>query len=141
MTVSIPVHDPKKLVRHLRQEDFEPISKHPGNDYRDGGEVCTLVSEETTASQDLWVGLLRMWPGQRRRKHHHPHASEFYLVTKGECTLHIAGKDVRATYGTTVYVPANVVHAVRNDSDAVCEVIVGFNSPTLEGHGIVFDEE
>lgn len=140
MTETVRTYDPDRLVRHLRDEDFEPISKHPGNDERDGGAACTLISQETVNSEDLWVGILRMPPKQGRRKHHHPDASEFYLVTKGECTLHVAGKDIQARYGTTVYVPPNVVHSVRNDSDEVCEVIVGFNSPTLEGHGIVFDE-
>ena len=130
----------QSFVRHLREEDFVPVSNHPGNNEQDGGFTVTLISRETTSSEDLWVGLARIPPRTGRRKHHHPHTSEFYLVTKGECTLHVDGEDVHAKYGTAVYVPANVVHAVRNDGDEWCELVVGFNLPTLEEHGIIFDE-
>lgn len=134
-------YDPDTLVRHLKESDFEPVSSHPGNTDADKGSAVELISRDATASEDLWIGIVRMPPHSGRRKHHHPHASEFYLVTKGECTLHIAGKDVRATYGTAVYVPANVVHSVRNETDELCELVVGFNLPTLEEHGIIFDED
>jgi quercetin dioxygenase-like cupin family protein len=104
------------------------------------GFTCNLISRERAGSEDLRVTYCRMLPHQYHLRHHHPHASEFYFVIRGECTVYVGGETVRATSGTSIYVPRNTVHAVRNDGEGVCEFLAGFNRPEHAECGIVHDE-
>lgn len=130
----------KALVRRVTADDFTPLHEITG-DPREQGRVCTLVSQEHGGSTDIMVGLARFDAGESRRPHHHPNASEAYVVLSGELVIHIDGEDITAGYGTAVYIPPNVVHSIRNDSDAPAEVLWTFNLPERSDHGLVYDED
>jgi quercetin dioxygenase-like cupin family protein len=124
----------------VREEDFRPLTAKPEADPREEGFTCNLISRERSGSEDLRVTYCRLLPGQYHILHHHPHAAEFYFVIHGACTVYLEGEIVHATTGTAVYIPANAVHAVRNDSGRVCEFLAGFNRPEYSECGLVYDE-
>lgn len=129
----------RALVRRVSGKDFVPLADITG-DQRERGKVVTLVSQEFGGSTDIMLGLARFGPGEARRPHHHPNASEAYVVLSGEVLIHVGGEDIAATYGTAVYVPPNTVHSIRNDGDVPAEVLWAFNQPERSDHGLVYDE-
>ncbi|HEX6872681.1 MAG TPA: dimethylsulfonioproprionate lyase family protein [Micromonosporaceae bacterium] len=131
--------DVSGLVRRVTTQDFVPLHQITG-DQREQGSVATLISREFGGSTDIMLGLARFGPGESRRPHHHPNASEAYVVLRGEVVIHVGGDDVSASYGTAVYVPPNTVHSIRNDSDQPAEVLWAFNHPERSDHGLVYDD-
>jgi oxalate decarboxylase/phosphoglucose isomerase-like protein (cupin superfamily) len=132
--------EPRALVRRVTDKDFVPLQDITG-DAREQGRVCTLISREYGGSTDIMAGLARFGPGESRRPHHHPGASEVYVMLSGELVIHIDGKDTTATYGTAVYIPPDAVHSIRNDSAEPAEVLWAFNLPERAEHGLVYDED
>lgn len=129
-----------RWVSRLREEDFRPLSAKPEADPREEGFACNLISRSRSGSEDLWVTYCRLLPHQYHLRHHHPHAAEFYFIIAGECTVSLGDELVHARPGTAICIPANTVHAVRNDTDAVCEFLAGFNRPEYAECGLVYDE-
>lgn len=127
------------LVRTFTDADFVDLHTITG-DVRERGRVCTLISGDYGGSDDIMVGLARFGAGESRRPHHHPNASEVYVVLSGELVIHIGGDDITATYGNAVYIPADTVHSIRNDSDKPAEVLWTFNLPERAEHGLVYDD-
>jgi quercetin dioxygenase-like cupin family protein len=109
-------------------------------DPRDQTWVQELISGRRSGSNDLCIGLGRMMPGEYHIKHHHPDGSEFYYFITGECITYVDGEDIRCRPGTTIYLPPNCVHAVRNDTDEVAEMLYGINKPEYSQIGLVYDE-
>lgn len=130
----------RTLVTKSRDEDYQPLTSKGLMGQPDEGKACYLISRELTGSDDLMVGLGRLLPGEYHLKHHHPGAAEFYLIIKGTSVFHIAGDEVRGDYGTAIYIPRNAIHAIRNDTNAVCEFVWGFDRPTFDDCGMVYDE-
>lgn len=129
-----------RWVNRVRDDAFQPLTAKPEADRREEGFTCNLISREKAGSEDLRVTYCRMLPGQYHLRHHHPQASEFYFVIQGACAVYLGGETVRATPGTAIYIPRNTVHAVRNDTESVCEFLAGFNRPEYGECGIVYDE-
>ena len=132
--------DLKLLVRRAPDSTFAPITSDPLADPRDEALICPLVSRELTNSQDLRLGVARILPGQYHLKHHHPNAAEFYYITHGQCVVQLDGEDVIAEPGTLIYVPRNMVHSIKNEADGVCELLYGFNLPSTQECGLIYDE-
>jgi quercetin dioxygenase-like cupin family protein len=129
-----------RWVSHVQEGAFHPLTAKPEADPREEGFTCNLISRSRSGSEDLRVTYCRLLPGQYHLRHHHPHAAEFYFIIAGECTVYLDGEFVCARPGTAIYIPTNAVHAVRNESDAVCEWLAGFNRPEYAECGLVYDE-
>lgn len=82
------------------------------------------------------VMMYRLEPGAEEGQHHHlggdpescsPNSSdEMYIVTRGEVVI-TAGDDRRVLrVGDAFYAPEGMHHGVRNDSDAVAELVLVF---------------
>jgi quercetin dioxygenase-like cupin family protein len=140
-----------RLVQVADDNRFVPIgteppgypSRYPAgyrHDPRDQGSICRLISRVLVGSEDIAMGVGRWLPGQYHTKHHHPNGSEFYYVTSGECVVQLDGEEVRADKGTAIYIPPNTVHAVRNESAEVVELVYGLSRPEYSELGHVYDE-
>lgn len=116
---------------HAEDADIDP---------RDEAQVQNLLSGESVGATDMNIGLARMQPGMYHLKHHHPHGSEFYYFTNGTCEVHLDGEDILVRPGTAIYIPPNCVHAIRNDTDEVVELIYGLSKPEYADIGLVYDE-
>jgi quercetin dioxygenase-like cupin family protein len=62
------------------------------------------------------VGLMRMPAGTGAEPHSHPNEQWIYIL-EGTFLATIGGKEIAATPGSVVYVPADVVHSGRAGTD------------------------
>jgi quercetin dioxygenase-like cupin family protein len=74
----------------------------------------TLFSREETSTQDLTAGIAELASGGRLAEHRH-HPSEVYYVLEGRGVLALDGEDQVVSAGTSVFIPGDVPHGIRND--------------------------
>ena len=78
-------------------------------------------SDELFVNQNLFDGeaffgrLLCFQKGQQVPVHQHEHKDECFDVLEGEGTLLVAGREIVASRGAFLYVPAGVTHGLRAD--------------------------
>lgn len=138
--------DVYSYVKKVEEDDFVPLtSTDPGGDNakidpRDEGSIAKLITRKLMGSEDLSVSIARIAPGQYHLKHHHPDGSEFYYFVKGECLVHVDGEDIVAVPGTSIYLPPNTVHSLRNEGTEVVELVCGLSKPEYAEIGLVYDE-
>ena len=109
-------------------------------DMRDQTLTQTLISEQLVPGADTVLALGRSVPGEYHIRHHHPFGSETYYITKGSLTVYLGDDEFIADEGTGVFIPPGMVHATRNHTDEVCEMVVVCGGPTYASLGLVYDE-
>jgi mannose-6-phosphate isomerase-like protein (cupin superfamily) len=130
--------DLSRLRRNVADVGFTPLQNVGLKGQPDEGLICNLISRDLSGSIDLNVSWSKMLPGQHHLCHHHPDASEFIVILKGNPLMHLGHKQFRGTPGDGIYIPYDVIHGVTNDTDEVCEMIVGLSKPA--DWEFVFDE-
>ncbi|WP_243228324.1 cupin domain-containing protein [Microbacterium sp. CIAB417] len=119
-------------MRVQRQGD----NAHDWELYRGRGRIGIEWYFQQTTSLPISVMRYRLEPGAEEGQHHHlggdptscsPDGSdEMYIVTRGEVVI-IAGDERRVLRaGDAFYAPEGMQHGVRNDSDAVAELVLVF---------------
>lgn len=104
--------------------------------YHGQGSIGVEWYFRQTSSLPISVMRYRLEPGAEEGQHHHldddpescsPRSSdELYIVTRGEVVI-TAGDDRRMLRsGDAFYAPEGMRHGVRNESDAVAELILVF---------------
>jgi mannose-6-phosphate isomerase-like protein (cupin superfamily) len=78
--------------------------------------------------------------------HHHEPVREYYYVAEGTLDIRLAddrGHDevIRATAGTTVYLPGRVKHRPVNNSDEPAVLVVASGPPVSPEHVESFEDE
>jgi quercetin dioxygenase-like cupin family protein len=126
---------PLGFVLKVREEAFRPLTGHP----LDEGFVCQLITPEVIGSEHISVSFARLLPGQYHARHRHPNGTEFYFFTQGSGLVHVGGEDVRATYGTLIFIPPNTSHSIKNDTDADVELVT-ICTPRRAVIGCEYDE-
>ncbi|WP_051166435.1 cupin domain-containing protein [Amycolatopsis orientalis] len=119
--------DLSRLVHSVAQQGFAELGKTGLRGQRDEGLVCPLINPQLSGSDDLNVSWGRIRPGQHHLRHHHPDASEFYVVIGGEPLIHLGDQDFRARPGDAVYIPKSVVHGLTNDTGQDVDLVVGMS--------------
>ena len=83
-----------------------------GSDYRAG------VSNETTGSQVIWLGLMALPAGGRTKAHVHEHHETALYMMSGDVLELWTGDELEhceaVRPGDFVYIPANVLHVAVN---------------------------
>jgi quercetin dioxygenase-like cupin family protein len=143
--VSIESEPTHPLVVVATEEGYLDVGEGPADadvdiDPRDQAQVQELIGADTVGATDMAMGVARMQPGMYHIRHHHPDGSEFYYFTKGTCVVHLDGQDVQAGPGTSMYIPPNCIHSIRNDTDEVVELVYGLSKPRYADIGLVYDE-
>jgi quercetin dioxygenase-like cupin family protein len=88
-----------------------------------------IVSEEI-GSTSLYVGQQWLAPGDLVMLHTHPVEEALtFLAGSGEATL--GEENVPIASGTSLYIPAGVVHGFRNTGETPMHVFVVFPTPTF----------
>ncbi|MBN9157759.1 MULTISPECIES: cupin domain-containing protein [unclassified Microbacterium] len=118
-----------RLVHNAHEIGFTDLAKTGLKGQQDQGQVCTLISRDLSGSDDLNVSLGRILPGQHHLCHHHPDASEFYVVVSGTPLVHLDGSEHRARPGDGIYIPRGTVHGITNDTGEIVELVVGMSKP------------
>lgn len=118
-----------RLVHNVSEVGFSELAKTGLRGQRDEGLVCPLISAQLSGSDDLNVSWGRILPGQHHLRHHHPDASEFYVVISGRPLVHLGDKSFRAKPQDAVYIPHHVTHGITNDTDDPVDLVVGMSVP------------
>lgn len=119
-------------VRVQRRGD----DSHDWELYHGEGRIGIEWYFRQTTALPTSVMLYRLDPGAEEGQHHHldgdptscsPNSSdELYVVTRGEVVI-TAGDDRRTLgAGDAFYAPEGMRHGVRNESDAVAELVLIF---------------
>lgn len=121
--------DLARLVHNVHDEGFRELDKVGLAGQRDQGLVCPLINPQLSGSTDLNVSWGRILPGQHHLKHHHPDASEFYVVISGRPLIHLGETEFRAKPGDAVYIPVGTTHGITNDGAEPVDLVVGMSVP------------
>ena len=78
----------------------------------------TLLSADRTPSHGMTCGVAELAPGQAETLHPHQHAQpEVYHFLGGTGVVHIGALEHSVGAGSTVFIPGDVSHGVRNTGD------------------------
>lgn len=98
----------------------------------------TLISEQTVPGADVVLALAKSPPGEYHLPHRHPEGSETYYITHGSITMYLGDDVFTATEGMAIFIPPGVMHATRNETDEVCEMVVVCGGPTYASLGLEY---
>lgn len=115
----------KYFVRVEDQKFIRNVEAH--GEPRDQGIFKELISKEI--SNDLYLGIGWLKPGEIHILHHHPKASEFYYAVEGSAKITVNDETVIAEPGTAAYIPAGAKHKIVNDRKETFVVLFGYNYP------------
>ncbi|MFE4413998.1 cupin domain-containing protein [Streptomyces sp. NPDC056821] len=117
------------LVHNVHEQAFKELDKIGLAGQRDQGLVCPLISPALSGSTDVNVSWGRILAGQHHLCHHHPDASEFYVVVAGTPTIHLGNKEFVAKPGDAVYIPTGTIHGITNKTAEPVDLVVGMSVP------------
>jgi len=82
-----------------------------------GGPGYTTATGPSVEGDRMIVALMRMPAGTGAEPHSHPNEQWIYVV-EGTFTASIAGNVIEAKPGMVLYIPSNIVHAVKATHEA-----------------------
>ncbi len=88
------------------------------------GDVYTFlaVSENTNGKYAFWHALI--YPGGGPPPHIHHREEEAFYVLKGQISFFAEGKKIQGGRGTFVNLPRDGLHAFKNESDTLAEMLI-----------------
>ncbi len=134
------------LVRRVTDEgwvstaDYVPDGEGIELDARDETFTQTLINSEMIPGADVVLALSKKAPGQYHIRHYHPTGSEIYYVIKGSMTMILGEDEFIAEQGTAIFIPPGTVHATKNHTDEICEMVIVCGGPTYASLGLVYTE-
>jgi quercetin dioxygenase-like cupin family protein len=98
-----------------------------------GPELPTLqrLVDRANGSDAVTVLVNRFSHGEAVPAHTHD-VEEVLLVTTGECTVTVDGRDVTARAGDAVIVRPHTEHSISHHSDQPCTVVAVLGSPDVQ---------
>lgn len=94
------------------------------------GEGCE--SWHLVKTDQLSIIQERVAPGKGEAKHFHQQANQFFFILEGEAVLEVDNQIHRLAAQQGIYVPAGVVHQMRNEN--ITDVVFTVTS-TPKSHG------
>ncbi len=83
--------------------------------------TATLLFFNDLKARNFEFVLGKLEPGEKLEPHYHkPPTEEIYYVYAGECTVIVGDERVKATQGTAIFVPPDVVHYPINTGNKTC---------------------
>lgn len=111
--------DIKSLVTRLETLTGEPF---------DCGALVWLCNDRLSPVALQTMGLSTILPGKQNPLHYHPNCEELLHVLSG-CGRHRIGDEfVDVRPGTTVRIPAAVIHNLVNTGSELLECLIAFSS-------------
>jgi quercetin dioxygenase-like cupin family protein len=128
-------------TRHfqLHVSEVEPASVKEDEGWRNM-DIRFLVTSENAGSTDVCWWRTVFPPGAAHERHYHPNAEEVLYVLRGRGAAGTGNEEREVVPGTVQYIPAGVVHWLRNlNSDEELEIVGCYaGAGGLEGAGYVF---
>ena len=86
----------------------------------EGGSEYSTAFGGCVEGERMMVALMRMPVGTGSEPHSHPNEQWIYLL-EGEMDFIVDGKSKKATAGSVIYIPSNIIHNARvgGEKDAV----------------------
>ena len=81
------------------------------------------------ATNELFLDLYCLEPGQKQKVHTHDTSSKIYIVLEGQARFHIAGETENAGPGQAVVARAGEPHGVENETTERVVLLVGMAPP------------
>ncbi|WP_220790006.1 cupin domain-containing protein [Gluconacetobacter tumulisoli] len=78
----------------------------------------TLISGNITPTDTLTAGLATVPAREGRLELHRHEDPEIYFIVEGTGIMTIDGQDTNVGPGTTIFIPGNAEHGIRNESAA-----------------------
>ena len=101
----------------------------------------TLISGDRTPTDSLTCGVAEIEPGRPDVLHPHQHAQpEVYHFLSGTGVVHIDGEDHPVVAGSTVFIPGNASHGVRNTGAAPLRLFYVFAVDAFDAVEYVFPD-
>lgn len=97
-------------------------------------DACRFSSEKMQkvnlfATNDLFLDVYCLEPGQKQEVHTHDESSKFYIVLEGHARFHIADETQGAGPGQAVLARAGDSHGVENPTRDRLVLLVGMAPP------------
>jgi quercetin dioxygenase-like cupin family protein len=73
------------------------------------------MSSDITPTDSMSAGIAELAPGGELKPHRHD-PSEIYFIFEGTGIVRIDGQETTVKAGTTVFIPGNAEHGIRNES-------------------------
>ena len=89
----------------------------------DWGALAWLSRPQTTGAKDLVVIEVSLSPGGGHNFHKHPDQEEVIYVIEGTVEQWLRDEKQMLSSGDSVFIPADVVHASFNTSDAPAKLL------------------
>lgn len=107
-----------------------PSSDEPGV----GGKVTwhTLFSAPSTSTSAMCAGIGSCVPWTGHLCAHRHEQPEIYHVTEGQGIVTIDGKDYLVSKGSSVFIPGNAEHGIRNEGDVDLKWFYVFPTASFE---------
>ena len=90
----------------------------------------SLLDAKITPTEGLTVGIAELRPGDASTAHWHSHPELYYFLA-GLGTMAIDGKPHNVKPGTTVYVPGDALHTVKNEAGETMKILYAFAANSL----------
>ena len=78
------------------------------------GELTVFCDGKTSQLKSMVAGSLLLYPGQEPHPPHQHPEEEIMIVTEGQGTILVAGKNREVAPGALMYCEANHLHGVKN---------------------------
>jgi quercetin dioxygenase-like cupin family protein len=85
----------------------------------------TLISADRTPTRELSGGVCEILPGGALVLHRHP-TLELYYFLEGEGVVRLGDQERKVRPGTTVSIPADVPHGIRNTGGSTLKLFYVF---------------
>ncbi len=89
-----------------------------------------LFDSKFTPTEGLTVGIAELEPGNASRAHWHSHPELYYFLS-GHGVMEIDHKPHSVKPGTTVYVPGDALHTVKNEAGETMKILYAFAANSL----------
>ncbi len=89
----------------------------------------TLISGDITPTDSLSGGMAELKPGGRLNPHRHTHP-EIYHIVAGTGVLTIEGREETVTAGSSVFIPGDAEHGIRNEAGSDLTFLYVFPADT-----------
>jgi len=85
----------------------------------------TLTSGDRTPTRTLTSGVCEIQPGGELLLHRHP-PLELYYFLEGSGVVRLGDQEQRVTAGTTISIPGDTPHGIRNDGVSLLKLFYVF---------------
>ncbi|HZU16433.1 MAG TPA: cupin domain-containing protein [Candidatus Dormibacteraeota bacterium] len=115
--------DPALPVSFLVHVDEVPAAPVRAEEGWQDVDIRFLVGEERGGVRSACLFRTLFPPGAAHRPHRHPRADEVLYVLRGRARVGADGEEREVGAGTAQFVPAGVVHWLRNPGAETVEVV------------------